>query len=424
MSENESFSSSSDNTNNSILNDNIEYEEIVSSEESNNEHENKNNSNEETDVDMDINIDIDSDSSYDEVKEEKELGEVKENENIVKLKNVSVQLKSKISEYYKKRMEEITLKKIIRFPPLLANKNRAYEKSIGNNGINCPTCNARFNSETAFNDHYLLVHHNRKRRGKFSRGNIYKCFRCDEYFNNGTELDIHMGTCDAELTDDKIPTNKYGKYNCPSCDKRYVTANFLGEHFIIAHSDYSELSKLDKKENKGYPNKEILKKIKMIEELTPKEINDIINKKEYCEICMYMYKYCNKKIKPIDNKIEETLSDSELCVNNKNTIKRNRSHENIIKMQKQKRNINFKKHIEIYNELAVKNIIPIMLKCCKTLICELCLIEHLQTTNSVKCPFCYKDHENTKISYLIDYVIDKTNDSWSEWWNKHLYIFD
>lgn len=248
--------------------------------------------------------------------------------------------------------------------------NKKTDKSLlnANNKVECHICKIFFNSDTALNDHYLLLHHKNSLKKIKNKCNI-----CNK------DMDDHIELCKKEEKDlaDNIPTNIYGEHQCPICSNRYATVNFLGEHFIISHSNYSELSLLDKPKEFSFPGFDILVAMGMIEPYNLSKINKYIEDHKSCDICSYDYKYMDGNDDQYD--IEK---------NNRYTY-------------------------------------PHFLKCCDRDICNFCLELYISKKNIVICPYCKKDFENSDLNYIIIYDYDgHTNDSWKDWWLKHYHIFD
>ena len=287
--------------------------------------------------------------------------------------------------------------------------------------IKCPICKIGFNTEVSYNDHYLYMHHSRP----FSTKNNYICFRCNQSFEDADDLDDHYSECDEEITTDTIPTCATGKYTCPTCENKYMTANFLGEHFILSHSNYDELTKLDDTYCKGFPGFSLLKKIGMIYSLLPSEIKKIMKADQECRICCESYQYCKPKYIVDENEVEDYVSDGEVIeLQTGYSMSRSKSSDNLKVQYKQKRNITFKEHINIMNKILQKNTIPCRLTCCNMSICESCLEKHIETINRVICPYCKKDHENTYADYIREHeYVGNCNDSWYEWWKDNVDIF-
>lgn len=206
-----------------------------------------------------------------------------------------------------------------------------------------------------------------------SISNQNQCDRCYELFDDLDDLEDHKEECDAPL-EDNIPTNIFGNHICPICQKKYITANFLGEHFIIAHSEYSDLTKLDIKEKIYHPGFDVMIHIGLIEPFRQREVDDLIENQEECIICFDKYKYSSPKKSYLDDD---------------------------------------------------RKTLPCITQCCQRHLCRDCLEKHVGYSNKLKCPYCKKDYENVDYEYVIVYEDSNiTNGSWRQWWEKHLDIFE
>ena len=169
---------------------------------------------------------------------------------------------------------------------------------------------------------------------------------------------------------DTIISHPNGKFECPICKKKYITQAHLGEHFTITHNDYTEQLVLDNKNITGYPGFELLEFIGMILPLDKKELHHIISENKECDICDIKYSL-------IDN---------------------NESSENSY---------------------------PILLTCCKSYICKMCIEKHTSFTNSIKCPYCLVDHTKNNLDYITIIEFDNCNkESWLEWKIRNSHIYD
>jgi hypothetical protein len=67
----------------------------------------------------------------------------------------------------------------------------------------------------------------------------------------------------------------------------------------------------------------------------------------------------------------------------------------------------------------------LMLNCCKTPICNSCMLSHIKYSDSVVCPYCRHDYVQYNQDYIkfveLDDVID--SNKWTEWWLRHADIF-
>lgn len=169
---------------------------------------------------------------------------------------------------------------------------------------------------------------------------------------------------------DTILSHPNGKFECPICKKKYITQAHLGEHFTITHNDYTEQLVLDNKNITGYPGFEILELIGMILPLDKKELHHIISENKECDICDIKYSLIDK----------------------------NESSENSY---------------------------PMLLTCCKSYICKMCIEKHTSFTNSIKCPYCLVDHTKNNLDYITIIEFDNCNkESWLKWKIRNSHIYD
>jgi len=142
----------------------------------------------------------------------------------------------------------------------------------------CPICKIQLHSEQEMNDHYANSH---------LMNEYCRCNKCGNIFNNDNAFTNHKCNVPEVLADgsyailaDNIPTNVNGEYQCPYCTNKYISVDFLGEHFIITHNDYESLTKLDDDIiHIGFPGFELLEYIGMIEYKEKEEIDEV------CQIC-------------------------------------------------------------------------------------------------------------------------------------------
>ena len=245
-------------------------------------------------------------------------------------------------------------------------------------------------------------------------------------FDDLDDLEDHMDECDAPLIDN-IPTNAFGKHACPICKKKYITANFLGEHFIIAHSDYSELEKLDVKEKMYHPGFDIMIYIGMIEPFRETDVHDLIEQNEKCVICFNKYKYDSNNmddmndtedtdeigniddISNVDIDDVDNIDDIDIDIDDVDNVD----------------NIDDIDDVDDIDNETLKKILPCITKCCQRHLCRDCFEQCVGYNNKLKCPFCKKDFEKVTHDYVIIYEdSNTTNSSWRQWWEQHLDIFD
>ena len=327
----------------------------------------------------------------------------------------------------------------------LDNKSFSYNQDrdmslTRNSHVNCPVCKISFNSETSFNDHYMLSHNsNRYISVNLFQTYDYLCDNCNQSFQDADDLSDHQDLCsvtDSGKKVDTIPTNLNGKYICPVCNNKYITGNFLGEHFIIAHNSYTEFSELDTSDGgggsgkgKGFPGYDILYHMELLKPIYKMDIDYLIDQNKECKVCAYKYHYAIKKLdfdsfcegKTEEEKIEEAIKilgydiehDEDRISDLFDTDSINNQDETILEYL-----------LEI-NKTRQRPVIPCITNCCNTDICKDCLRSYIEIVNLVQCPYCKKDYEESIYDYIkiVEYS-DKTNNSWSKWWKKHLYVFD
>jgi hypothetical protein len=234
-------------------------------------------------------------------------------------------------------------------------------------------------------------------------------------------------------TVDTVPTNVFGNYSCTICGKKYATVNLLGEHFFLSHNNYEELLILDENsKTEGFPGFELLRFIGMIDIYGDKETDRIMAEERYCSLCYTLYKrgkleynslkYQDLMVTVDDIKKSNYFSDTDVDYHKQiiRLIKHNVSIENhktdIYKIIV----LNDLKLIDKYNKLRTKQCLPLELQCCRTFICFDCCKNHLNTTNSVICPFCKKDHTQGQLDYIkmVEPADELIHESWYRWWLK------
>lgn len=254
--------------------------------------------------------------------------------------------------------------------------------------------------------------------------NYCRCFKCNSVFRNDSDYEDHScgdSSSDSDTdTEIMIPTSEDGEYICPICENRYITGNLLGEHFILNHNDYSELSRLDELQvSTGFPGFALLEYIGMIQKI---ELSNYLN--NTCPICYGIFKdsepdYDEYSDEYMDieyaniNKIRGYYSDSESILRNRRPC--------IVASELSDHRI-----ICAYNKLRRIRRLPVSITCCNSIICYSCLESHLTITNNIMCPFCRKDHTVEDKEYIVEIVCSDTTDreKWIPWWLKHLDIFD
>lgn len=299
----------------------------------------------------------------------------------------------------------------------------------------CNNCALTFTDETSLNDHYLLVHtehtddsDDEKEDDEENDFNPCRCNRCNRVFSGDSSYEKHhcrRVNYEPPEEIDNIPQNLFGRHGCPICNNRYGTANLLGEHFIIAHSNFTDLSVLDDQVSRlGFPGLELLEYVGMIEKVHDDDIFRLICFEEQCPICYLRYRDVDDHRTSVGTELEDGYgSDSELKVRRRIEL-RNR-------FQKEDEKVNYHKAIkepkllEIIERHLNKSRLPCKLSCCETLMCTDCLEKHVSITDTIVCPFCKKDHTRTDVDYIVYieecYEIDKKR--WLPWWMRHLDIF-
>jgi len=280
----------------------------------------------------------------------------------------------------------------------------------------CHECDIAFMTQNEYNNHNLARHVHEL---------IIRCDKCGIMFRNDMDFNVHE--CDGVGGEiDNIPENPDGINICPICEKKYTTAEFVGEHYVLSHSSYQNNCNLDIKDDNGFPGYDILKYIGMIKYLKKHEIKMHIRNKERCLICERRYKKSDKKIVRKNMLyVDEVLSDSEIETNQDTLIDYKFNDDMIIKKEERKIQLFDKKLIEIYNKFAPIKREPLRMKCCKKILCFDCLRKSVSISNSIKCIFCTKDHTREELNYIKIVELSDTTDrsKWLEWWKRHVDIF-
>lgn len=282
----------------------------------------------------------------------------------------------------------------------------------------CPSCVLSFNTEVSFNDHFLATHMSQNIN---EDNNECVCDNCGQAFDDSDDLDDHVEECGII---DNIPVNLLGVYSCPACDNKYVTAGMLGEHFIITHNNYSDMSILDtKKKEGGFPGFDMLNLINMIYS-GPIITEQTILKNDVCYICRYDYKEKQEPLLPSRPiKMTRRSSDSSLAPYKKNHVDGN-TYEHIYNKKPQPDLIiNDHQLITEINKVRESEVIPCMMMCCDRSICKQCIKRHIMSTNKIRCPFCDHDHESDG-DYVT--VIEENEEyntrSWDMWWENNMQL--
>jgi hypothetical protein len=212
---------------------------------------------------------------------------------------------------------------------------------------------------------------------------------------------------------DNIRVSAIGKYVCPICAKKYASPYYLGEHYTISHSSYSEQSKLDdRKSYTSFPGYELLERIGMIKLLDQTEINTFLDKE--CMICCFKYTTSSEII--LKNKMSCTTDDILLKKYKKNIFNCD------MKIIFEKIKITDTTIQQAIYKLKQETNEPIELSCCKDVICKSCLESHLKHLNNVICPFCKNDHNKYDQDFIQYTVPNKYNKKeWKIWWSRHVH---
>jgi hypothetical protein len=258
----------------------------------------------------------------------------------------------------------------------------------------CEECGCKNHDYISLMDHVLIVHD--------------KSFK-DEYVDDYVE----------EKKQNKVNKENINKtHECMICNEKFQSVFHLGEHFIEQHGNYETQTELDKNIIRdGYPSLDVLIHINMVNVIP--FINIPKYQSEKCNICAGHFHY-KKNInleKETEKKVLCQFSD-DIKLKNKKIIK------NLSKDD------NYLEDIEITDEEILtfiedtkKFCNPINLNCCNLLICNTCLFEHIKIKNDIICPFCLSDFNLRENKFIEIYEFDKNNDSWLEWWKKHVDIF-
>lgn len=299
----------------------------------------------------------------------------------------------------------------------------------------CPKCGLKLYSEAALNDHYIYSHYRYMRdtdedsESDYGDDELCRCVKCNRIFINDNMYKDHE--CDEGSIElgDTMPIDPNGEFECPICKNKYSNANILGEHFIIAHNDYSELGILDEElVQEGFPGFDILEELYMTEKLSRKHIRHLIKHQEICSICCHKFKNKEDDYIPKENILNNYYnSDSELLYESDEEsldAKSDTDYE-IPKRNTIKRSVYDEKLLDKINEFRRKVVKPLILRCCDFIICHDCLENTLRKANNLICPFCRFDHCKTNLKYFA--VVEPgyyRSNYWIPWWTRHLEIFD
>ena len=351
-----------------IVHDKIFVESFSNYEEDNNS-DNDNNSEEDNNVDQiekDNNDQIEEDNNVDQI--EKNNNNIEENSE-EDIKNAII---SKSNEALDLLIEKVLTKQI---NELMASRNKSIEESkISDDNI-------KLNDNPIFSILYTSPYKSKipsrpppPPPSIYSRNSLFDTSRHNKYLSMSYPLYPKKENSDNNIPEislyDTILSHPNGKFECPICKKKYITQAHLGEHFTITHNDYSEQLVLDTKNITGYPGFELLELIGMILPLDKKELHDIISDDKECDICDRQYSLVDK----------------------------NESSENSY---------------------------PMLLTCCKSYICKMCIEKHTSFTNSIKCPYCLVDHTKNNLDYIKIIEFECSNkESWLEWKIRNSHIYD
>ena len=224
---------------------------------------------------------------------------------------------------------------------------------------------------------------------------------------------------------------KNGPYECPTCELRFNTPFYLGEHFTESHRSYEEqLSLNETTPETSFPSFRVLAEMGVI--VVPYGNDNRYIKKysnEKCLICCKHYSIYNvshegeliNHCDDLDNLYEfdfeySTSSLSQVIFHDDPII----LSESIVHYKRCKN-----EYGEYMNKSKnIKQIrFPLTMACCKTDICHDCLKQYLQSrglNGTIKCPYCMIDHTKYDIDYIRIVDIEKFNkQSWQQWWMKN-----
>ena len=256
--------------------------------------------------------------------------------------------------------------------------------NIYNFRFSCDICGQQFNDELAVQDHKMIAHDN------IFDDLILKCNVCNRSFIYEDDFNNHR--CSSNIINRP-------EYKCEICNEVFTNQYSLGEHILNDHNSYDALNILDNKSTSGFfPGINILDKIGMISNIEYNKFKEYYKSNQTCELCLEKYKF---EIKQINKDDYFTLNKS-----------KNNKYE---KFKCDMKLLNFKE----------KKVNPYILNCCKKYLCDECLSNYCNSSNSLKCAFCFKDHTREDLDYIKfideDEKIDKTR--WRKWWEKHIDIF-
>lgn len=242
----------------------------------------------------------------------------------------------------------------------------------------CSKCDYQDNDMTSTQDHILIVHNN-----LFS--DIYTCLVCGLSYESVDDLEDHLDDTNHRINRFNVPQQqnqrqvvKYatqkGKFKCPLCEYKFATQEHLGEHFIEVHASYEQQLTLDEtiKVN-AFPNYEILSNINMISKPSKKTTDMLL--KNYCPICDNKYSELNNVI---------TYSDFD----------------------------------ELNDEESDSFNYPLLMMCCQSNVCHVCIRKVLTKNAILKCPFCKYEHTQNDYVRIYDETGKLNTKSWKKWHKK------
>jgi len=144
-----------------------------------------------------------------------------------------------------------------------------------------------------------------------------------------------------------------GTYVCRVCNEVFDYEDELGEHFIRIHGSYDDLSALDAKKQAVFPGFPFLLKQNMVRYVLHAEFSDITKEHSNdCNICCMSY--INPD--PLDADADADTNTQDASEDNKTLTK------------------------------------PLLLLCCKQLICSSCIYNQIKGKGALICPYCNKNH--------------------------------
>ena len=253
----------------------------------------------------------------------------------------------------------------------------------------CNICGQRFHDEIAVQDHKLIYHEN------IFNDILLRCNICNITFAYEDDLERHINTVHDGVS-------QVVEFKCEICNECFSNQYTLGDHILTDHNTYNGLNQLDNDSSTGFfPGFNILDKIGMISDINYNDFKKVYIDDDSCVLCLEKYNF---------DLVQKCKDDDILYLNNKSN--------------KSKKYSDFKCDIKLLDE-NVKKVDPYFLNCCKKYLCHDCIYNHCDSSNSLRCAFCYKDHTREDLDYIKyiveDEIIDKSR--WRVWWEKHIDIF-